>query len=60
MIFHKSKNWGDIKTSPIQILFQNNGEILNPFREIYKIVEEAYSIRFSETQNSSKEVEQYF
>ncbi len=60
MIFHKSKNWGNIKTSPIQILFQNNGEILNPYREIYKIVEEAYSIRFSETQNSSKNVEQIF
>lgn len=27
--------------SPVQILFQNNGEILNPFREIDKIVEEA-------------------
>ncbi len=54
MIFHKSKNWGDIKTSPIQILFQNNGEILNPYREIYKIVEEAYSIRFGKTQSSSQ------
>ena len=60
MIFHKSKNWGDIKTSPIQILFQNNGEILNPYREIYKIVEEAYSIRFNEAQNSKKNVVQIF
>ncbi len=60
MIFHKSKNWGDIKTSPIQILFQNNGEILNPFRVIYKIVEEAYLIRFNEPQNSAKNVEQIF
>ncbi len=55
MIFHKSKNWGNVKTSPIQILFQNNGEVLNPFREIYEVVLEAYSIRFQEGQNSSKE-----
>jgi peptide/nickel transport system ATP-binding protein len=29
------------KISPVQILFQNNGEILNPFRKISNIVDEA-------------------
>ncbi len=31
-------------TSPVQILFQNNGEILNPLREIEKIIDEALYI----------------
>ncbi len=60
IIFHKSKYWGEIKTSPIQILFQNNGEILNPFREIYNVVSEAYSIRFNDKINCKAETEKIF
>ncbi len=40
---HNKKN--KMRTSPIQILFQNNGEILNPYRKINNILEEAISIR---------------
>lgn len=32
------------KSSQIQILFQNHGEILNPFRKIQKIIDEALEI----------------
>ena len=32
------------KSSPIQILFQNHGEILNPFRKIQSIIDEALKI----------------
>jgi len=32
------------KSSPVQILFQNNGEILNPFRKIISIIDEALKI----------------
>ena len=32
------------KTKPVQILFQNNGEIINPFRKINDIVDEAINI----------------
>jgi ABC-type dipeptide/oligopeptide/nickel transport system ATPase subunit len=32
------------KSSPIQILFQNHGEVLNPFRKIQNIVDEALII----------------
>ena len=43
--FTPTKNWKDIKANPVQILFQNNNEILNPFRKIEDIVEEAISLR---------------
>ncbi len=33
------------RTSPVQILFQNNGEILNPFREVREVVDEAVRIK---------------
>ncbi len=45
VIFNWQKNWKSKKSSPVQILFQNNGEILNPFRDIETIVEEALKIR---------------
>jgi len=43
LTFNKSSKWEKIRVSPVQILFQNNGEILNPFREINEIVTEAVS-----------------
>jgi len=33
------------RINPVQILFQNNGEVLNPFREIEEVVEEAIRLR---------------
>jgi ABC-type dipeptide/oligopeptide/nickel transport system ATPase subunit len=35
---------GKRKSSPIQILFQNHGEVLNPFRKIQKVIDEALKI----------------
>ena len=34
-----------VKTNPVQILFQNNSEILNPFRRIESTIEETIHIR---------------
>ena len=45
IIFNYSAEWKKISASPVQILFQNNGEVLNPFREIDDIVKEALRIR---------------
>lgn len=41
-----SDDWKNRTTKPIQILFQNTGEILNPLREINEVIEEAIKIRF--------------
>ena len=51
MNFNKSKEWEQLKTSPIQILFQNNGDILNPLRTVTSIIEEAIIIRNGNKEN---------
>ncbi len=45
IIFSDLQGWERSKTNPAQILFQNNSEILNPFRYVEDIVEEAIKIR---------------
>jgi peptide/nickel transport system ATP-binding protein len=45
IIFNKPQGWEKTKVSPIQMLFQNNGEILNPFRRIDTIVKEAIKLK---------------
>jgi ABC-type glutathione transport system ATPase component len=50
--FYPSRKGNKHKANPIQILFQNNGEILNPFRKINEIVEEALLINLKRTKKS--------
>lgn len=45
-----------LRTSPIQILFQNNGDIINPLRTIDEIIEEAIKIRSGESAKEEKEI----
>jgi len=37
------------RPSSVQILFQNNGEVLNPFRKVREVVEEAVKLRTGKT-----------
>ena len=43
------------RRSPIQILFQNHGETLNPFRKIQVIIDEALAINGIEKNNLENE-----
>jgi len=43
------------KSSPIQILFQNHGEVLNPYRKIKDVIDEA--LKISETSKNDLEKE---
>jgi len=43
------------KSSPIQILFQNHGETLNPFRKVQSIIDEALIINGVEKNNLENE-----
>lgn len=45
------------KSSPVQILFQNHGEILNPFRKVKNILDEALKINGVDESNIEKERE---
>ena len=58
--FAPLKEWENIKTNPVQILFQNNNEILNPFRKIEDIVEEAIHLRNRDKINIHNEKEIIF
>lgn len=49
-----------IRTNLVQILFQNNSEILNPFRKIENIVEEAILSRNKDEINTNSEMEKIF
>ncbi|MEJ2103441.1 MAG: ATP-binding cassette domain-containing protein [Ignavibacteriaceae bacterium] len=44
IILSTNQNTNKGKSSPIQILFQNHGEVLNPFRKIKNIIDEALKI----------------
>ncbi len=59
IIYNFSGEWKRTKTNPVQILFQNNGEILNPLRQIESIVKETLRIRH-QTKNVESEKEKIF
>jgi ABC-type dipeptide/oligopeptide/nickel transport system ATPase subunit len=45
IIFNHNIKQDNKKIHPVQILFQNNGEILNPFRKVSDMVDEAVRLR---------------
>ena len=49
-----SDDWENRKTKPVQILFQNTGEILNPLRNVNDIINEAIKIRFGKQELESE------
>ena len=53
-VVYASDDWKSRKTKPVQILFQNTGEILNPLRDINDIIDEAIIIRFDKKEYESE------
>lgn len=39
------RNWDTSRPKPVQILFQNDGELINPFRKVKRILSEAFEIK---------------
>ncbi len=60
LVINASEEWKKTKVSPVQILFQNNGEILNPFREVRELVIEAIETRNIKNNNSVIEMGNIF
>ena len=56
----QSEELNKTKTSTVQILFQNNGEILNPFRKISDIVSETIITRNGNKDNIDDKLEKIF
>jgi peptide/nickel transport system ATP-binding protein len=47
--FNFNNKHNNKKTSSVQVLFQNNGEILNPFRKVSEVVDEAIKLKSDST-----------
>ena len=60
LFFTFANEWNKVKSSPVQILFQNTGEIINPFRTINEIIEEAVFIRLMDKKLIKTEKENIF
>jgi peptide/nickel transport system ATP-binding protein len=60
VIYNGPSGWEKTRVSPIQILFQNNGEILNPLRKIEDIVREALILRGVAGKDIDKEADIIF
>ena len=54
LTFNFNNDWSGIKTKPVQILFQNSSEIINPIRKVGELIEEAVKIKFGEKVNSDE------
>ncbi|MFO7447056.1 MAG: ATP-binding cassette domain-containing protein [Ignavibacteriaceae bacterium] len=59
IIINRSAEWEKTRVNPVQILFQNNGEILNPFRKIFDIVSET-ALNRNKNLNKNTETERIF
>jgi len=51
-----SKNWDHSLPKPIQILFQNDGELINPYRKVTDVLEEAYQLKFNSKKSYTEEI----
>ena len=60
VVFNKPSGWERTKVSPVQILFQNNSEILNPYRRIDAVVKEALKLRFGKNIETEQKMEVIF
>jgi peptide/nickel transport system ATP-binding protein len=54
------KDWSKSLSKPIQILFQNDGELINPFRKVEDVLNEAYEIKLKRKKNYSLEIDDIF
>lgn len=52
LMFNLKSDWSKVKTKPVQVLFQNSSEIINPIRKVGEMIEEAVKIRFGQKSNS--------
>lgn len=54
------QNWDKMSPEPVQILFQNDGELINPFRRVKDILSEAFAIKNNMNKDYSLEVSEIF
>ena len=50
------KDWSNTLPKPVQILFQNDGELINPFRKVKDVLNEAFELKLGINKNYSFEI----
>jgi ABC-type dipeptide/oligopeptide/nickel transport system ATPase subunit len=54
------KDWHNSLPKPVQILFQNDGELINPFRKVEDVLNEAYELKLKKNKSYSLEIDNIF
>ena len=55
-----SGDWGKSKPKPVQILFQNDGNLINPFRKINDVLNESFELNNNIKKDFSLEIKKIF
>lgn len=61
-VIHKNliKDWSKSSSEPIQILFQNDGELINPFRKVKDVLNEAFELKLNKKIDYTAEIDDVF
>jgi ABC-type dipeptide/oligopeptide/nickel transport system ATPase subunit len=54
------RDWSNSLPDPVQILFQNDGELINPFRKVKDVLNEAFELKFKENKLYTSEIDDIF
>lgn len=54
------KDWSKSSTKPVQILFQNDGELINPFRKVKDVLNEAFKLKYKKNKIYDSEIDDIF
>jgi ABC-type dipeptide/oligopeptide/nickel transport system ATPase subunit len=52
------KNWSKFLPKAIQILFQNDGELINPFRKVKDVLNDAFEMKLKKNKIYKKEIDE--
>lgn len=58
--FNFLKDWSNSPSKPVQILFQNDGELINPYRKVSDIFNDVFEIKFKRSNNYKDDILNHF
>lgn len=54
------KDWNNSPSKPVQILFQNDGELINPYRKVSDTLSDVFEIKFKKRANYTNQIVEHF
>ncbi len=58
--FNFLKDWNNSPSKPVQILFQNDGELINPYRKVSDVLTDVFEIKFNKRANYANKIVEHF